>query len=95
MKVKVSLLCGPGIFKLKMGMPVHQFITILEEQMQIDDEDPAGDHEEHDDEGQGAGDFSGVKVALMEGDYGANCSIGDLVPWSVTTNNQSLHNTTE
>ena len=71
-------------------MPVHQIITTLEEQMQIDDEDPAGDHEEHDDEGQGAGDFSGVKVALMEGDYGANCSIGDLVPWSVTNNNQSL-----
>ena len=62
-------------------MPVHQIIATLEEQMQIDEEDPAGNHkEEHDDEGQGASDFSGVKVKLMEGDYGANCSIGDLVP---------------
>ena len=53
--------------------------------MEIDDEDPAGDHEEeHDDEGQGAGDFSGVKVEFNR------CSIGDLVPWSVTNNNQSL-----
>ena len=34
-----------------------------------------------DDEGQGAGNFSGVKVELREGDYGANCSIGDLVRW--------------
>ena len=72
-------------------MPVHQIITTLEEQMQIDDEDPAGDHEEeHDGKGRGADAFSGVKVEFMEDDYGANCSIGDLVPWFVTNNNQSL-----
>ena len=58
-------------------MPVHQIIATLEEQMQIDDEDPAGDHEEEcDGDGQGAGDCSGVKVELVGGD----CSKGNPVP---------------
>ena len=42
-----------------MGLPVHQIFATLEEQMQILDEEPAGDPEEElDDEGQGADDLS-------------------------------------
>ena len=47
--------------------------------MQIDDEDPVGDREEDDDEGQGAEDYAEVKVELVEGDYGANMLVVDGV----------------
>ena len=62
-----------------MGLPVHLIISTLEEHLQIDDEDPVGDHEEDDDEGQGAEDYSEVKVELVEVDYGANWLVVDGV----------------
>ena len=62
-----------------MGLPVHLIISTLEEHLQIDEEDPLGDHEEDDDEGQGAEDYSEVKVELVEGDYGANWLVVDGV----------------
>ena len=63
-----------------MGLPVHQIFATLEEQMQILDEEPAGDPEEElDDEGQGADDLSEMKVELVEGDHGVNWLVVDGV----------------
>ena len=63
-----------------MGLPVHQIFATLEEQMQILDEEPAGDPEEElDDEGQGADDLSEMKVELVEGDHGVNWLVVDSV----------------
>ena len=63
-----------------MGLPVHQIFATLEEQIQILDEEPAGDPEEElDDEGQGADDLSEMKVELVEGDHGVNWLVVDGV----------------
>ena len=67
MNISWSVIIQPWPDKHKMGLPVHQIFATLEEQMQILDEEPAGDPEEElDDEGQGADDLSEMKVELVE-----------------------------
>ena len=75
-----------------MGLPVHQIFATLEEQMQILDEEPAGDPEEElDDEGEGADDLSEMKVKLVEGDHGVNWLVWTVSTFSTKTVNLSAH----
>ena len=63
-----------------MGLPVHQIIATLEEQMlgSNDDED-GGDWNEED---EGTKDFSGVEVELMDGDNAGSKYRLDRMGWT-------------